>query len=202
MSAPVLSVASFFSIPAREYEHFTLTHATAKTLSTLVIAACLGVILAALYNFYIRRVPGGVVRLLLSREALSPETALSAEELGLLDKPFALWELLRGVSLRHTVCAVASASADEDEKQPAEGGEASEQDGNVSRKKKTATEPDFDAQTRFYIPEDKKYRAELRFSREGNGAGGLALTCALTLVLGVALLKLIPVALTMVDKFL
>ncbi len=200
MSVSVLSLASFFSIPAKAYEHFTLTHATAKTITTIVLAVCLGVILAALYNFYIRRVPGGVVRLLLSRGALSPETALTAEELGLLDKPFALWELLRGVSLRHTVCAVTPAS--ESEKQPAEGAEAQEPSNDSAKKKKSATEPIFDAQTRFYIPEDRKYRAELRFSREGNGTGGLALTCALTLVLGFLLIKLIPVVLTMVDKFL
>lgn len=216
MSAPILSLAGFFSIPAKEYEHFTITYATAKTLTALVVAICAGVILAALYNFYIRRVPGGVVRLLLSRDALSPETALSAEELGLLDKPFALWELLRGVSLRHTVCAVteSATTAEEGEapsdtdgqaKQIAPGGEektaAPDTDG-AAEKAAPAEEPAFDAQTRFYIPEEKKYRAETRFAEEGNGPVGLAITCVLSPVLGFALIKLIPVVLTLVDNFL
>ena len=176
MSMPISPLAGFFSIPAKAYEHFTITYATARTLTTIIIAICVGVILAALYNFYIRRVPGGVVRLLLSRGALSPETALSAEELGLLDHPFALWELLRGVSLRHVVCAVSD---------DAEGDEACT-----------------DAKTRFYIPEDKKFRAEGRFEEKGNGFVGLAITCVLAVVLGLILIKLTPVVLAMVDNFL
>ncbi len=202
MSMSVLSIANFFSIPAREYENFTLTHAAAKTITSVVLAICLGVILAALYNFYIRRVPGGVARLLLSREALSPETALNAEELGLLDKPFALWELLRGVSLRHIVCAVPKADAAKGEKEPAEGEKAQEGESAPAKKKKGSEEPIFDAETRFYIPEDRKYRAQVRFEKEGNGAGGLALTCIGTVALGFALIKLIPVVLALVDNFL
>ena len=168
-------LAGFFSIPAKAYEHFTLTYAAAKTLSAIVLAICAGVIIAALYNFYIRRVPGGVARLLLSRGAISPETALCAEELGLLNKPFSLWELLRGISLRRIVCAVTE-------------GEGSEEE--------------VDAQTRFYIPEDKKYRVEVRFAQKGNGVKGLILTCALTLVLGILLIKLVPVVLTIADNFM
>ena len=173
MSLPISPLAGFFSIPAGQYKHFTLTYSTARTLSAIVIAICAGVILAALYNFYIRRVPGSVVRLLLSRGALSPETALCAEELGLLEHPFALWELLRGVSLRHVVSAVT--------------------DGE---------EESIDAKTRFYISEDKKYRAEARFEQKGNGAVGLAVTCVLAVVLGILLIKLLPVVLAMVDNFL
>ena len=198
MSTSMLSIANFFSITAKEYEHFTLSYATAKTITTVVLAVCLGVILAALYNFYVRRVPGGVARLLLSREALSPEKALSAEELGLLDKPFALWELLCGVSLRHTVCAV----EEEGEKQPAEASEPAEGKVGRTKKKKASDEPKFDAQTRFYIPEEKKYRAQVRFENEGNGTVGLVLTCGLTVVLGITLIKLIPVVLAMIDSFL
>ena len=146
--------------------------------------------------------PGGVARLLLSREALSPDKALNAAELGLLDKPFALWELLRGTSLRHIVCAVTKASADEAEKEPTEGGEAQEKESAPAKKKKGSDEPIFDAETRFYIPEERKYRAQVRFEKEGNGVGGLVLTCGLTIVLGVVLIKLIPVALSVVDSLL
>lgn len=191
MSMPISPLAGFFSIPAKAYEHFTITPSAARTLTSIIFAICAGVILAALYNFYIRHVPGGVVRLLLKRGALSPETALSAEELGLMDHPFALWELLRGVSLRHVVCT-APQSTDGEES------EATDSDEAPSAEEEQAP----DAKTRFYIPEDKKYRAEARFEEKGNGVAGLAVTCALTAVLGIVLLKLIPVALAMVDNFL
>ena len=177
MSMPIAPLAGFFSIPAKAYEHFTLTYTAARTLSTVMIAVCVGVILAALYNFYIRQVPGGVVRSLLARGALSPETALSAEELGLLNKPFSLWELLRGVSIRHIVCAVTDAEGED-------------------------AEQELSAKTRFYIPEEKKYRAEIRFEQKGNGVMGLAITCGLAVVLCILLIKLTPVVLAMVDNFL
>ena len=182
MSMPIAPLAGFFSIPAKAYEHFTLTHSTAKTLSAVILAICAGVILAALYNFYIRQVPGGVVRLLLSRDALSPEKALSAEELGLLNKPFSLWELMRGITLRRLL-AIAPGSAEEEESADNE-------------------EAPITAKTRFYIPEDKKERAEIRFNQEGNGVLGLVLTCVLSVVLGFLLLKLIPLALSMMEGIL
>jgi len=186
--------------------------ASSGTITFIVIAICAGVILAALYNFYIRRVPGSVVRLLLSRGALSRETALSAEELGLLEKPFALWELLRGSSLRHIVAAVPAEEtaqntneqeADEKEadEQKTDEKEADEQKTDEGNKSPAATDESvWNAKTRFYIPADKKYRAQLRFEEKGNGVVGLVLTCALTVVLGILLVKLIPLGLSAIGN--
>ena len=56
--------------------------ASSGTITFIVIAICAGVILAALYNFYIRRVPGSVVRLLLSRGALSREITRTLVRVG------------------------------------------------------------------------------------------------------------------------
>ena len=197
MMMPISPLAGFFTIPAKTYEHFTLTYSAAKTLSTIVLAICAGVILAALYNFYIRHVPGGVVRLLLSRDALSPETALTAEELGLLDKPFSLWELLRGSALRHVVCAVNEEPSAE-ESVPA----SDDAEGAVPTEENESAEEETTAQTRFYIPEEQKYRAQGRFEQKGNGVKGLVITCALTIVLGIVLIKLIPVVLAIADNMM
>ena len=56
--------------------------------------------------------------------------------------------------------------------------------------------------TRYYIPEQDKYRAEIRFDKKGNGLVGLILTAALSLVLAVVLVKLFPVILNMIDGFM
>ena len=175
MSPSVLSLASFFMIPAREYEHFSFTASTARTVLSFILAICASIILAALYNFYVRHVPGSVARLLLERGAITPETALSAEELGLLEKPFALWELLRGTALKRFV------SVAEPEKAPEETAER---------------------ELRFYIPEEHKYRAQARFERKGNGLVALAVTVIGSLVVAILLIKLIPLLLTVVDNFL
>ena len=175
MRMPQAALASFFVIQAGEYENFTFTASTARTVTTFVLAICASIILAALYNFYVRYVPGGVARLLLEKGATSPETALSAEELGLLSKPFALWELLRGTALRRFVTVV------EPEKAPEE----------------TA-----DRELRFYIPEELKYRVETRFERKGNGVAALVLTAVGAVVVAFALIKLIPLLLSLIDGML
>lgn len=216
-------LASFFSIEVRQYENINFDHATARTVTTVVIGVCLGVILAALYNFYVRRVPGGVVRLLLERGATSPETALSAAELGLLNKPFSLWELMRGISLRRLVRTVEPVEADGEEKvenadptaEKAEGTAdataAKTDDAQATADDETreerASEPQASgeaqsAEARFYIPAECKDRAEIRFAKKGNGVVGLLVTVALSFLLGFLILKLIPVALGMIDGML
>ncbi len=161
-----LSLVSFFSVGAGEYEKLNFTTASAKTATLFIWAACIGIALAALYNLYQRAVPGGVVRALLRAEALDEERARSCEELGLASKPFALFELTSGITLRHVVHCVGERNTPE---------------------------------ARYYIPEEEKYRAEIRFSKEGNGIIGLSLTLFLCVGVGLALIKLLPLVLGMID---
>ena len=123
------------------------------------------------------------------------KTAIAqAEELGLLDKPFHLWELLRGVSLRHIVSAVPPDKAEESEQ--IEQAEQSKQTEQTEQE-----EPTLDAKTRFYIPEDKKIRAQMRFEQKGNGVKALVITCVLSVILCVVLFKVLPFAYTAISNF-
>ncbi len=167
---PPLALADFFSVAVGEYEHLNFTAASASTATLFIWAACLGIVLASLYHFYQCSVPGGVVRALLRAEALSPERAKTAEELGLASKAFALFELTSGITLRHVVHRVT----------PAEG--------------------DTESEEKYYIPEEEKYRAELRFSKEGNGVKGLVLTTVFCVVLAIVLVKVLPFFLGIADS--
>ena len=80
-------VLSIFSMPAREYEHIAFDASARATAHTVILAIAIGIVLAALYNFYLKAVPGGVVRALLSAAALSDESAKSLAELGLARNP-------------------------------------------------------------------------------------------------------------------
>lgn len=173
-----LSLGSFFSVHVGELENLNFTAASAKTATMFIWAACIGMLLASLYNFYQRAVPGSVVRALLRAEALSAESAKTAEELGLADKPFALFELTSGVTLRRVVYRTDLAEGIAPGKQPCT------------------------AETRFYLPEESKYRAEIRFSKEGNGVVALILTALLCVGVGIALVKLLPVVLGIIDTVL
>ena len=171
-------LASVFSMGAMEYEHFSIDAATARGIGTFVVALCIGILLAALYNFYMRHVPGSVVRTLLRAEALSEESAKTAEELGLSEKPLAMFELTRGSALSHIVRYVGD-----------------EPDAEGRRAPKTAD-------TRYYIPEEAKYRAELRFDKEGNGAAGLVITAVLSVAIAALVIRLLPWFLGVIDGLL
>lgn len=59
-----------------------------------------------------------------------------------------------------------------------------------------------EGEMRYYIPAEQKYRAATRYEKKGNALVSLAVTAVLSLALAVLLMKLIPVALTMVDAIL
>ena len=52
--------------------------------------------------------------------------------------------------------------------------------------------------TRYYIPEELKYRADERFEKKGNGLLSLLLTCLFSFALALLLFLLIPVILSIV----
>ncbi|MBE6603241.1 MAG: hypothetical protein E7636_02760 [Ruminococcaceae bacterium] len=56
--------------------------------------------------------------------------------------------------------------------------------------------------TRYYIPEALKYRAEGRFDKKGNGPLQFILTVFLSIGLAILLIKLIPFVLAMIDALL
>ena len=167
---------SLFTPEVRQFEHFNFNAAAAKNAGLIVMAVWLGVVLAALYNFYMRHVPGSAVRALLAAGALSPESAKTAEELQL--SRLARRELIFGSVLSRIVRYVGD--------EPAE-------DGTCAPR---------DATARYYIPEEQKYRAEIRFESKGNGTVGLILTAVLGFGLALLVIRLLPWFLGVIDNIL
>ncbi|MCI5676983.1 MAG: hypothetical protein MR343_06090 [Clostridia bacterium] len=56
--------------------------------------------------------------------------------------------------------------------------------------------------TRYYIPEEGKYRAAVRFEKKGNGLRDLILTTLLTVGLSILLIRLFPLLLLFIDAIL
>lgn len=55
---------------------------------------------------------------------------------------------------------------------------------------------------RYYIPEELKYRADVRFDAKGNGVAALILTAAVAAGLALALIALLPGFLSIIDNLL
>ena len=191
MTQKMLSLASIFTIEARDYVHFSIDAATLAAVRNVILGFCIGILLASLYMLYQKLVPGAIVRAILRAEAHTSETAKTLGELGLDKNPLYRFELQRNAMLGKLVLR---ASAQE----PTEG-EAASEDNDASERKAAESAV---TEERFYITEEAKYRAELRFDKKGNGVAGLVLTAVLTVVLAILLIKLTPVVLGMVDNLL
>ncbi len=78
-----LSLASLFTIEAREYKNISLDGSDTLILTFLVFGISCGIVLAALYLLYQKSVPGSLVRALLIAGAHAPETAKPLADLDL-----------------------------------------------------------------------------------------------------------------------
>ena len=177
MPARSTVLASFFSIEAKDYTHFTFDAEAAASARNIVIACALGILLAVLAAFYHKNVPGAIVRSILRAEAFSPESAKTPEELSLAKNFLYAYELRHNVTLKKLIVAVTSTET------PAEG----EEETPVIR---------------YYIPEEKKYNAEVRFEKKGSGPIGLLVSVALVAVFAIVVMRLIPVVLSIIDNFI
>ena len=159
-------MSSLFTLTVKKYEHIAFTEAAARNVQLVVWGICIGFFLASLFSLYQRFVIGAPIRALLRANALSPENAKTADELG-----------FEQGSLYCRILAKSSA---------------------LQRLVKKA-EGDID---RYYVPEDLKYRAELRYEKKGTPIVQALLAALLSAAVGIVLLKLIPLALSMVDAIL
>lgn len=172
MPTVFLSLGSLFSIAEREYKSFSFDASDRAAVRNVILAFCIGIILAAAYMLYQKKVPGAVIRAFLRAEAFSAESAKTPAELELASNPFYRFELKHNLTLKRFLCAA----------EP-------EQEADVT-------------QTRYFIPEELKYRAELRYDKEGSGWFSLILTIVLTIGLGIAVIKLLPAVLSLFDNFI
>ena len=131
-----------------------------------------GVFAASLYMVYVKNVVGAFVRKLLAENCLSPEQAQTLGALGFAKNPFVRLAL-RGTLLTGTVYRVENTDAD----------------GKGS-----------DAETRYYIKEEKKYVAEMRFRAGGSGAPTLLFVLLISVICIFAIFGFLPQILRFFDN--
>ena len=203
----------YFSVDFHVYEHITLGPEAGKTAQMMILGIALGLIIASIMIAYTRTKLGGFVRKLLKSECLSPESAKTLYELGEFRNAALRRELLKGVTLRKFVQRVETDAAGE-----IEGTNVQE---SVSEKstfiitmaliakrikaffvgKSEGKQIDF-ATDRFYIPEDLKYRADVRFERKGSGWLFALLTSVGAIVFASLICKFLPDIVQLMDNII
>lgn len=168
------------------------------TLTLVLWAMYAGLVIACAMSVYNKNYPGAVVRALIKKECLSPEGAMTLGELGI--KPSALRRrTMRDKATIRKYVAVANPEACR--RSTPRSGAALAVRRFLSMDTSDVVTYDFDT-ARFYIPEDKKHVADVRYGTSSKLVPGI-ITVVAAAVLGaalvLALMHFIPEILEMVD---
>ena len=190
----------YFTPQLDDYSKITVS---ADTITTIVFGLFIGINLAALLTIFNKRVLGDFVRALLSNDCLSPEKAMTLSELGFFKNTAVRGSLKSGVTLRRVVrCreeeeyykGLANADAASGDDSPAE---------SAPKKqafRDTGYKIDFE-NAHFYIPEELKYTADIRFDKKGTNWLSFAAVLVLSFIVVLLVFRYIPNIFRMIDDF-
>lgn len=211
----------YFSVEFGLYENFSVDGGLGETVRNIIIAVALALIAVSVMNAYTRQNLGGFIRRLIAEDCLSPDRAKTLSELGYFRSTSIRSALTRGTTLRLVVRRAedtASVSSEDDTETTDEAQENAneniETDTDVTKSavEETPTTPvsngvgqgtriDF-LTARFYIPEELKYRAEIRFRTKGSSWWVVALTAVLSVVVAALLCRLLPNVVAFADNLM
>ena len=173
------------------------------SVQTLVIGVFLGLAAAGFVAVFNKQINGAFVERLMREGCVSPESAKTLPELDLADKLMLRYGVSHSVDLRRVV------KCREEEEYEAESAKKADEYAEMCKTnprlpKKFTPKPfkvDPDAH-HFYIPEDMKYTAEIKFDRKGNSWLGAIIYAVVILVALVALIVFLPNILNLLDEFI
>ncbi len=174
------------------FDSFDFGEGGASTVLRAVFAFAAGIVLASLWSVYNKRYLGSLVRKLLDEGASSPETAKNLYEIGFDDKLGVRLALRRG----HTYSGCVVCVEEEEylfemqrKKEEFEAAHAGEK--KKPKFKYPAFKPDLDVM-HYYIPEEKAFSAETRFSAKGANITGIFIVLILLAIILIAATILVP----------
>ena len=175
-----------------QYENFSFGNQVV-TYRMIIIALCLGIIIASAVMLYKRRVLGRMIRALLSREAFGAESAKSLSELSLCGEAAIIASLRHG-TLGRMLPSVLKDAHDEKMRVLIEGGE----------KRRIKSFSPVPREDRYYLPVDEGMREKLvkLFSEKGSGVLSFVLTVVLTVAAAGVLFSVVPWLLGFLDGVL
>ena len=186
----------YFTVDLGTYENFSVGANTATSARNIILTLMIGFIVASAMTAYARQGLGGFVRKLLREECLSPEQAKTLMELGYFRSSMIRRELSRGSTLQMVVkqCDEAPLQA---QSQP------SDPDQSKATQKEAQAHHKIDFLTaRFYIPEELRYRADIRFDAKGSTWSLVAVTAVISIFVAALLCWLLPDVLALADNII
>ena len=195
----------YFSVEFQGYENINLGASANQTAQTLILALMIGIILAAAASAFTRTKNNRIVRALLDQQIHTPAEGKTLMELGFFRSSYLRHELSRGVHLRRVIrCREEEEyNATEAETTAGGGGEDVTENGLQNAENRTTSfkkpyRMDF-LTAHFYIPEDLRYRAEIRYTTKGSGWLMFLITLVATVVFAALACRFLPDLMRLVD---
>lgn len=158
---------------------------TFSGLNLVIWSVYIGFMLAMILNYYQKKVVGGFVRSVLNQGALTVENALTLEQLGYHKNPLIRRELTKHGALRKMVWEV------DDNYRTGE-------DGILY----SAREKSLDLNIgRFYVSEERRIQAELRYDNKGSDIFALLISAAVFFTLAVVACIWLPTILESIHLY-
>ncbi|MEE0835794.1 MAG: hypothetical protein U0M08_05240 [Clostridia bacterium] len=164
----------------------TMNSLTDSALGMFIASLAFGVFLALLFTFFQKGVMGAFIRRLIGEKAFSPESAKTLDELGINKNVFILLALKRKGSLLNSLTGSreeAVCTAEEDDH---------------TEKKKRRVKRDIRS-LHFYIPDNRREKAEALFCDKNLNPLLAVLSFLLLLAAMLLLIKLIPNVINLVS---
>lgn len=181
-----------------QYENFNLNNGLIS-IEMIIAAIFVGAVIASFAAIYNKRILGDFVRAIIKSGANSADKAKTVSELGFEKDIFMRSALRDGTALRRTVLRA-------DDIQP--GSDTQPEEQNIAAQKtKKGRRSDIklriDLETaRFYIPEEGRYRAEVRYDKKGTDWLGFVIAVLVFAALAALVNYVLPELLAMLDNLI
>lgn len=177
---------TYFTVTFDHYSNFSVSSEAGTMVRNIILGLAIGIIIASAMAVHTRRGLGGFVRKLIGEECLSPDQAKTLMELGYFQNFSVRRELKKGV----TLCKLVVCKEQEELQNKSSTVETEEQ---IEEKKHLSEDFEIDFTTcHFYIPEDLRYRAEVRFEKAGSTWRSFIITLILTVISASLLCLFLP----------
>ena len=192
LTGRVFTLLAKEDLTAGFFDSFDFGDEGASAILRVIFALAAGIVLASLWSVYNKRYLGSLVRKLLAENATSSDNAKNLYELGFDDKLGVRFALRRGHTYSGCVVCVeeehylAEMQTKKEEFEATHAGEK-----RKPKFKHPPFKPDLDVM-HYYIPEDKVFSAETRFSAKGANLTGIFIVLILLAIILIAATILVP----------
>lgn len=195
-------IDTYFTVETPHLENYSMGTGSLITAQTVVVGLTFGIIIASICSVFNKRHVGDFVRLLISEGCLSADSAKDLGELGYLRNPAIRGMIKSGGTLSRWVrCREEDEFLEKVSQQRAEF-EAMHSGEEMPPKFK---EPEFKRDVsvmHFYLPEEKRIAAEIKFDAKGASVVMAVIVTIVSLILCAFICYMLPDVLKLVDNFI